>query len=255
MALGPGVALEHPAVSQMDLVAARRVGSGVQLRDPPKKAGRVDQLVEHGVQQVGVSARHRGDGRDPPHLQEPLVEAQDPAPRVDHQQAVGRGPQRRLVKRESPRMLLGGETLIGDVPHETVEHRPWVIQLERGGDQAHRGRALGRSPAPGLEVDRLAAAQLVERGLHVRRLVERAEQLAQLAPRLLRGTSQHAPESRCGTQYPAVGVEKRQPRGRDVESRRHEACPCVDEREPSGMIQGHYGAVRGWSTRGGRNPA
>ena len=49
---------------------------GVQLRDPSQKPRRVLQLVQHRIQQIGVAARGGGDGGDPPHLHEALVEAQ-----------------------------------------------------------------------------------------------------------------------------------------------------------------------------------
>jgi hypothetical protein len=127
------------------------------------------------------------------------------------------------VQRERPRILLGCEALVGDVPHQAVGHRARVIQLERRGYQAYRGRAVGGSPAPGLEVHRLAPAQLFQGGLYVRRLIERAEQVDQLPSHWLGVAPQHAAEPWSGSDHPAFSVKERQSDGRDVECCRQQA--------------------------------
>src|SRR5262245_22250835 len=92
-----GVALEHSAVSQRDFITARRLGIGIELRDAPQKARPVLQLMEYSLQQVGIATRGGGGGGDPPHFQEALVEAQDPAARVHHEQSICGGIEGRLV--------------------------------------------------------------------------------------------------------------------------------------------------------------
>ena len=107
-ALGQRVALEHPAVLELDRVPARRLGRRVQLPHLAEERGRVDQLVEHLRDHVVVVAGLDGPLGQVPQLGEAAVEAGDAPFVVDHEDAVGGGLQGRGEHRVRVAELLFG---------------------------------------------------------------------------------------------------------------------------------------------------
>ncbi len=94
--LGHRVALEDPAVLELEHVEALGFGIGVKLLDAGRELLGVLELIEDVLQRLRVFSGLEQDRRDPPHLREALVAGEDLAAGVDDQDAVGRGFQGRL---------------------------------------------------------------------------------------------------------------------------------------------------------------
>src|SRR5439155_14022034 len=116
--------------------------------------------------------------RDPPHVEETLIAGEGAALVVDHEEAVRGGLQRGPVEGCGPRVLLLGESLVGDVPKQTVR-RPSLD----GPDRSPRQGEGDGGPAPELTAeiqrDRLARAEPGESVNQRGRSIGGTEQLTQ----------------------------------------------------------------------------
>ena len=98
--LGDRVALEDPAVLELQDVEALHVRLGVDLLDlPPELLGGVELLAREGDRLL-VVARFQHLRRDPPHPGVALVVGDDASLAVDGEDAVRRGVQRGLEERD-----------------------------------------------------------------------------------------------------------------------------------------------------------
>ena len=110
------VPVEDPPVAQQDVVPATFRGAGVERFDPVDKRSGVDHLFADFGEHRGLGCERRGIGRQAPDLEEATVREQDPAVRVDDDDAVDRGlalgGQERLLEANR----LEQPALLADVP-------------------------------------------------------------------------------------------------------------------------------------------
>ncbi len=127
-ALRNGIALEHAAVVELELVEALRLGRGVELLHLPQERLGVAQLLDHVGQRTVVVPRLGDVLRDAPQLDEAAVEQGDVPHAVGGEDAVGGGLERGAEQRRRARQILRAPCEVGLVGEE---QRDAVVERER----------------------------------------------------------------------------------------------------------------------------
>jgi hypothetical protein len=132
------VALEHPAVAEVQRVQALGLGLRVERPHPVDERLRVLQLLDH-VRERPLLARGQQLARHAPHRAELLVEAHHAAGEVGHHDAVGGRLEGRLDQRQRVLALGLRAAPLRDVPE--VRHQAADGRAPPGGSRARpRGR-------------------------------------------------------------------------------------------------------------------
>ena len=134
-ALGLRVPLECTAVFELEDIVARFVGMPIKLDDLRHELVRINQLLQRRVDRPLIVAAREDLRRNLPHVSHFLVETQNLAFEIDHQNAVGRRLQRRTQQRQGSarfRLRFTSRTDVLDESHD-------VHRVAAGGaDGRHR---------------------------------------------------------------------------------------------------------------------
>ena len=141
-ALRQRVAVEDPAVLELERVVADGFRLVVQAADLGDERGRVAELVEHERERVAVVGVAEDLGRQLPHLGEPAVGARDPARSVDHENAVGGRLERRREHRVGGAQVgLHGHPVADVVPGRDESLHGRVVEQVGEGQRERNARA------------------------------------------------------------------------------------------------------------------
>ena len=141
-ALRAGVALEDASVLELDDVVALGLGVRIHVAHAAQEALGLRELVDHEPEGEVVVAGGHDLRRQAPHLDEPLVEPNDPAMPVDDDDPVGGGVERGLEQRKRL-----GQLALGDLPLPDHRRHDEHRHADRAGQRLDELHRLGRGHA------------------------------------------------------------------------------------------------------------